>query len=89
MYAALCCLVYNLLTIVHWTNKGISYEAKQDPLYSEARPYLYAPDCVRAMMKVYLYYALQDTREQAVTTDRPLRYATPRREIRVLWGGQP
>jgi arabinoxylan arabinofuranohydrolase len=43
----------------NWTNKGISYEAKQDPLYSEARPYLYAPDCVRGNDgRFYLYYCL-------------------------------
>lgn len=43
----------------NWTNKGISYEAKQDPLCTAVRPHMYAPDCVRGNDgRYYLYYAL-------------------------------
>lgn len=42
-----------------WSCKGISYSAKQDPLYGENAKYLYAPDVVKGNdEKYYLYYAL-------------------------------
>ena len=42
-----------------WSNRGISYEAVQDPLYSEKRPHMYAPDCVKGNDgRYYLYYCL-------------------------------
>lgn len=42
-----------------WESAGIIYSAKQDPLYSEERPYLYAPDVVQGNDgKFYLYYCL-------------------------------
>lgn len=45
--------------LTDWTCKGISYEAQQDPLYSEERPYMYAPDVVRGNDgRFYLYYCL-------------------------------
>ena len=43
----------------NWSSKGINYSARQDALYSEKRPYLYAPDVVRGNDgKYYLYYCL-------------------------------
>lgn len=42
-----------------WSSKGINYKAEQDALYSEERPYMYAPDVVRGNDgKYYLYYCL-------------------------------
>ena len=42
-----------------WTTKGINYSARQDPGYSERRPYMYAPDAVQGNDgRFYLYYAL-------------------------------
>ena len=42
-----------------WSNKGVSYSAEQDPLYSKTRPYMFAPDCVRGNDgRYYLYYCL-------------------------------
>ncbi|MGN1348962.1 MAG: family 43 glycosylhydrolase [Acutalibacteraceae bacterium] len=42
-----------------WSCKGISYSAKQDPLYGENAKYLYAPDVVKGNDgRYYLYYAL-------------------------------
>lgn len=43
----------------NWSSKGINYSARQDALYSEKRPYLYAPDVVCGNDgKYYLYYCL-------------------------------
>ena len=43
----------------NWTSKGINYEARQDPLYSEEMRYMYAPDCVKGNDgRYYLYYCL-------------------------------
>ncbi len=42
-----------------WRYEGVIYSAKQDPLYSEDRPYMYAPDVVRGNDgRYYLYYCL-------------------------------
>lgn len=42
-----------------WTCHGIVYSAKQDPEYSERKPYLFAPDVVQGNDgRFYLYYAL-------------------------------
>lgn len=42
-----------------WTSKGINYSARQDPLYSDKLPYMYAPDCVRGPDgRYYLYYCM-------------------------------
>ena len=42
-----------------WTSKGINYEAKQDPSYSEKCRYMYAPDVVKGNDgRFYLYYAM-------------------------------
>lgn len=42
-----------------WSSKGINYRATQDALYSEERPYMYAPDVVRGNDgRYYLYYCL-------------------------------
>ena len=43
-----------------WTNTGVTYSAKQDPLYEEnTRCHLYAPDVVRGNDgRYYLYYCL-------------------------------
>ena len=42
-----------------WQCSGVIYCARQDPMYSEKRPYLYAPDVVRGNDgKFYLYYCL-------------------------------
>lgn len=42
-----------------WRCEGVTYSAKQDPLYSEKRPYMYAPDVVRGNDgRYYLYYCL-------------------------------
>lgn len=46
-----------------WTSRGINYSAKQDPLYSEERPYMYAPDVVQGNDgRFYLYYCLSGYR---------------------------
>ena len=42
-----------------WESAGTIYSAKQDPLYSEERPYMYAPDVVKGNDgRFYLYYCL-------------------------------
>lgn len=42
-----------------WESAGIIYSAKQDPLYGEKRPYMYAPDVVQGNDgRFYLYYCL-------------------------------
>lgn len=42
-----------------WTCHGTIYRAKQDPLWSEMRPHMYAPDAVRGNDgRYYLYYSL-------------------------------
>ncbi len=42
-----------------WRYEGITYSAKQDPLYCEERKYMYAPDVVQGNDgRYYLYYAL-------------------------------
>lgn len=42
-----------------WSNSGVSYRADQDPLYSDTRPYMFAPDVVQGNDgKYYLYYCL-------------------------------
>lgn len=42
-----------------WESAGIIYSAKQDPMYSEKRPYMYAPDVVQGNDgRFYLYYCL-------------------------------
>lgn len=59
-----CMLGYEIFSapvddLSHWTSRGINYEAKQDPLYSPALPYMYAPDCVRGNDgRYYLYYCM-------------------------------
>lgn len=46
-----------------WESAGVIYSAKQDPLYSEERPYLYAPDVVQGNDgRFYLYYCLSGWR---------------------------
>ncbi|MBD5537674.1 MAG: family 43 glycosylhydrolase [Lachnospiraceae bacterium] len=43
----------------HWSSKGISYSARQDPLYSEKLQYMYAPDVVQGNDgRFYLYYCM-------------------------------
>ncbi len=43
----------------NWRYEGIIYRASQDPLYSPARPYMYAPDVVQGNDgRFYLYYCL-------------------------------
>lgn len=43
----------------NWSSKGINYSAKQDALYTEERPYMYAPDVVQGNDgRFYLYYSL-------------------------------
>ena len=39
--------------LANWTSNGINYSAKQDPFYSEKRPYMYAPDVVKGNDVVY------------------------------------
>ena len=42
-----------------WRCEGVIYSAKQDPDYSEKRPYMYAPDVVQGNDgRYYLYYCL-------------------------------
>jgi hypothetical protein len=42
-----------------WRCEGTIYKAEQDPLYSEKRPYMYAPDVVNGNDgRFYLYYCL-------------------------------
>lgn len=42
-----------------WQCSGVIYRAQQDPMYSEKRPYLYAPDVVQGNDgRFYLYYCL-------------------------------
>ena len=43
----------------NWTSHGVAYSAKQDPMYSERKPYLFAPDVVKGNDgRFYLYYSL-------------------------------
>lgn len=43
----------------NWASHGIIYSARQDPGYSERKPYLFAPDAVQGKDgRFYLYYAL-------------------------------
>lgn len=43
----------------NWSSNGINYCSKQDALYTNERPYMYAPDVVRGNDgKYYLYYCL-------------------------------
>lgn len=46
--------------LTNWSNSGVNYSAKQDPLYVEGKCcHLYAPDVVRGNDgKYYLYYCL-------------------------------
>lgn len=45
--------------LTNWSSKGINYSAKQDALYTEERPYMYAPDVVCGNDgRYYLYYCL-------------------------------
>ena len=45
--------------LANWSSKGINYRATQDALYSEERPYMYAPDVVQGNDgRYYLYYSL-------------------------------
>lgn len=45
----------------NWSNKGINYSAKQDPLYSDFMKYMFAPDVVRGNDgRFYLYYCMSD-----------------------------
>lgn len=45
--------------LTDWSSKGRNYSAKQDPLFSEERKYLYAPDVVQGNDgRFYLYYCL-------------------------------
>ena len=49
----------SLDNLSNWSSKGVNYSAKQDALYTEDRPYLYAPDVVQGNDgKYYLYYCL-------------------------------
>ena len=42
-----------------WSCKGVSYSARQDPLYSEKLRYMYAPDVVQGNDgRFYLYYCM-------------------------------
>lgn len=42
-----------------WSNKVISYDARQDPLADDRRHHMYAPDCVKGNDgRYYLYYCL-------------------------------
>ena len=42
-----------------WSSKGVSYSAKQDPLYGEKLRYMYAPDVVQGNDgRFYLYYCM-------------------------------
>lgn len=42
-----------------WSNKGVNYSAKQDPLFSDKLQYMYAPDVVQGNDgRFYLYYCL-------------------------------
>ena len=43
----------------NWSTKGISYSAKQDPLFGDKLKYLYAPDVVQGNDgRFYLYYCM-------------------------------
>ena len=45
--------------ITDWQSRGTSYRAKQDKNWTEERPYMYAPDCVKGKDgRYYLYYAM-------------------------------
>jgi arabinoxylan arabinofuranohydrolase len=42
-----------------WTCKGVNYRADQDPMYSQGRRYMYAPDVVQGNDgRFYLYYCM-------------------------------
>ena len=42
-----------------WSNKGVNYSVKQDPLYGKKMRYMYAPDVVQGNDgRYYLYYCL-------------------------------
>ncbi|MDO4337298.1 MAG: family 43 glycosylhydrolase [Eubacteriales bacterium] len=59
-----CVLDYTIYSasvdnLADWTNKGINYSGRQDPLATEEWKYLYAPDVVQGNDgKFYLYYCL-------------------------------
>lgn len=45
--------------LLAWTSRGVSYNPRQDPLWSPRRRYAYAPDVVRGNDgRFYLYYCL-------------------------------
>ena len=45
--------------LTDWRFEGVSYSAKQDPLYGKERRYLYAPDVVQGNDgRYYLYYCM-------------------------------
>lgn len=47
----------------NWSSRGVNYRAKQDPLYSERLPYMFAPDVVRGNDgRYYLYYCMAGRR---------------------------
>lgn len=49
----------NINNLKNWRCEGVIYQAKQDPLYSPERPYMYAPDVVQGNDgRFYLYYCL-------------------------------
>lgn len=46
-----------------WSCKGVSYSARQDPLYGDKLKYMYAPDVVQGNDgKFYLYYCMSGDR---------------------------
>lgn len=51
--------------LTNWTTKGVSYSAKQDPLYGDKIKYLYAPDVVQGNDgRFYLYYCMSGEKGQ-------------------------
>ena len=45
--------------LTQWSSKGISYRAKQDKNWTQEKPYMFAPDCVKGNDgRYYLYYAM-------------------------------
>ena len=66
----------------NWSSNGINYCSKQDALYTNERPYMYAPDVVRGNDgKYYLYYCLAGKREAAdITVPSASQYAISRTE---------
>lgn len=51
-----------------WTNHGIIYDGKKDPLNETQKRYMFAPDCIEKDGVYYLFYGLDNSRTISVAT---------------------